>query len=373
MLIVLLLVNIISVSQGLQRPLVIGHRGTAYLPELTLASQALAHAYGADVIEIDVCLSGDNQLIVIHGKLAFQFNFYSSLSHLSVDIYLNGVTNVEEVFANRSHSNNLHYVIDFTLEELRRLTVHERVIPLNGTQVYPLRFPSKTNVPFQLATLNETIELIRGLNRATNRTRELLIEIKKPEYHWQHNRSISSIVFETLKAYNLTQKTDPIILQTFHIEELFYIRNQLGCQLRLNALMTLNEVNESSSDYDFYRSEAGIRNLSKTVQALAPYYVLVVNLDANGKILGPTDLTKLAHQYGLKVYPFTFRQDLYPGTSFEEFVRYFWQTVEVDGLISDHPDVILEIFETKSGTATIYLQSLFLLLILPCNLIFNEK
>ena len=54
-------------SQGAQRPLVIGHRGTAYLPELTLASQTLAHGYGADVIEIDVCLSRDNQLIVIHG------------------------------------------------------------------------------------------------------------------------------------------------------------------------------------------------------------------------------------------------------------------------------------------------------------------
>ena len=58
----------LSLCQGLQRPLVIGHRGTAYLPELTLASQSMAHAYGADIIEIDVCLTQDNQAIVIHGK-----------------------------------------------------------------------------------------------------------------------------------------------------------------------------------------------------------------------------------------------------------------------------------------------------------------
>lgn len=58
----------LSFCQGLQRPLVIGHRGTAYLPELTLASQAMAHAYGADIIEIDVCLTQDNEAIVIHGK-----------------------------------------------------------------------------------------------------------------------------------------------------------------------------------------------------------------------------------------------------------------------------------------------------------------
>ena len=68
-----LLIYIIEICQGLQRPIVIGHRGTAYLPELTLASQSMAHAYGADVIEIDVCLSRDNQLIIIHGKYSVCF------------------------------------------------------------------------------------------------------------------------------------------------------------------------------------------------------------------------------------------------------------------------------------------------------------
>ncbi len=81
MLIFLLFVSIFGISQGLQRPLVIGHRGTAYLPELTLASQSMAHAYGADIIEIDVCLSQDDQLIVIHGKYDIYLNiilFYFS-------------------------------------------------------------------------------------------------------------------------------------------------------------------------------------------------------------------------------------------------------------------------------------------------------
>jgi glycerophosphoryl diester phosphodiesterase len=58
----------VASSSNSSRPLVIGHRGTAYLPELTLASQSLAHGYGADIIEIDVCLSRDDQLIVIHGE-----------------------------------------------------------------------------------------------------------------------------------------------------------------------------------------------------------------------------------------------------------------------------------------------------------------
>jgi len=85
MLIFLLLIYTFGICDGLQRPLVIGHRGTAYLPELTLATQSMAHAYGADIIEIDVCLSRDDQLIVIHGKskiylsliLSFFFFLYS--------------------------------------------------------------------------------------------------------------------------------------------------------------------------------------------------------------------------------------------------------------------------------------------------------
>jgi glycerophosphoryl diester phosphodiesterase len=67
-LITLLFIYVLESAQGVARPLIIGHRGTAYLPELTLATQSMAHAYGADIIEIDVCLSRDNQLIVIHGK-----------------------------------------------------------------------------------------------------------------------------------------------------------------------------------------------------------------------------------------------------------------------------------------------------------------
>ena len=275
------------------------------------------------------------------------------------DIYLNAVSNVEEVFPHRNRSNGLYYVIDFDLEELRRLKIRERIRPFNGTQVFPLRFPSNSSVPFRLATLNETIELLLGLNAATGQRRQLLIEIKKPEYHFQHNKSISGIVLSTLNAYNLTQPTDPIIIQTFHIEELLYIRRNLTSQLRLFALMTWNRINESSSDYDFYRSEAGIRYLSHFVQALAPDHQFVVDYHENGSILNSTDFTRWAHQYGLPVYPFTFRRDLLPGNRFEQTIEYFWHTVEVDGFITDHPDLVLDLLRkgTEQTTITVVYRS----------------
>jgi len=68
-------INVFHQVQGLSRPLVIAHRGTAYLPEQTLSSLSMAHAFGADLIEIDVCLSRDDQLIVTHGKFEFSPKF----------------------------------------------------------------------------------------------------------------------------------------------------------------------------------------------------------------------------------------------------------------------------------------------------------
>ena len=257
------------------------------------------------------------------------------------------------MFPNRNRSNGLHYVIDFDLEELRRLTIHERTRPLNGTQVFPSRFPADSRLAFHLATLNDTLELLLGLNHVRDQQQQLLIEIKKPEYHSQYHRSISAVVLATLTAYNLTEPTDPVILQTFHIEELMYIRRQLRSRLRLFALMTWNRINESSSDYDFYRSEQGIRNLSRFVQALAPDHQFVVDYDQNGTILGPTNLTKWAHQYGLRVYPFTFRRDLFPGSNFTHLVNYFWHTVHVDGFITDHPDVLLDLLRQGAASTSL--------------------
>ena len=265
-------------------------------------------------------------------------------SHLSLftDIYLDAVTNVRDIFPNRQQSDNLSYVIDFDLNELRNLTVQERRNTATLEQVYPLRFPSRSNVPFRLSTLNETIELLVGLNQATGRRHELLIEIKKPEYHTRKGKAISDRVLAVLNAYNLTRNTDPVIIQTFYIEELFYLRNILQTQLRLFALITSNQVNESSSNYEYYMSEMGIQNLSRIVQALAPDYQLVATFNSDSTISGQTNLTRLAHQYNLKVYPYTFRRDRFLGKSFEELIDYFWHSIKIDGFITDHPDVVLE-------------------------------
>lgn len=52
---------------GSDRPLIIGHRGaSAYAPENTLAAFELAAEQGADGVELDVQLSRDGRLVILH-------------------------------------------------------------------------------------------------------------------------------------------------------------------------------------------------------------------------------------------------------------------------------------------------------------------
>jgi len=54
-------------GQAGSRPYIIGHRGaSAYLPENTLAACALAVEQGADGVEVDVQLTADGRLVLIH-------------------------------------------------------------------------------------------------------------------------------------------------------------------------------------------------------------------------------------------------------------------------------------------------------------------
>jgi glycerophosphoryl diester phosphodiesterase len=344
---------ILQTNASIDRPLVIGHRGSGYLPELTLETQSMGHACQADMIELDINLTRDNHLIVVHGKATClsPTMIESYRFSTNIDLYLNAISNVADIYPDRNRSDGYHHLIDFDLNELRHLTVHERVVPFLNTQVYPSRFPSTFTVPFRLATLNETIELLLGLRRSTGRPYQLLIEIKTPEYYTQINRSISSVPLATLQAYDLTRFDDPVILQTFHIEELIHIRQHLNSSLRLVALLSWNHLNESSSDYDFYRSEQGLKALSTIVQAIAPNMELVVNFGPNDSIVNATNLTSLAHKYNLAVYPWTFRRDTFEG-NFEQLIEFFHRTVRVDGFITSQPDVVIELLERQTSAAT---------------------
>ncbi len=79
---------------------------------------------GADYLEQDVVLTKDRVPIVLH------------------DIQLDEMTDVAAKFPGRARPDGRFYAIDFTLDEIRTLQVHERSDPQTGAALGRRGFPS---------------------------------------------------------------------------------------------------------------------------------------------------------------------------------------------------------------------------------------
>jgi len=108
-------------------PIVIAHRGASgYLPEHSLESKAMAHAMGADFLEQDVVLTSDGVPIVLH------------------DIHLDSTTDVARLFPGRAREDGRYYALDFNLQEIKALSLHERSFTNDsGEEQRLLKTPNK--------------------------------------------------------------------------------------------------------------------------------------------------------------------------------------------------------------------------------------
>lgn len=334
--------------------IVIAHRGASgYLPEHTLPSKALAYAQGADYLEQDVVLSRDNIPIVIH------------------DIYLDEVTDVANAYPGRNRPDGRFYAIDFNVSEIKTLRASERFNRRTGTPVFPQRFPLH-KARFQLVTLAEELEFIAGLNSQVSISGRppigAYVEIKDPAFHTREKReNMSEIVLDVLKTYNYTKRTDLLFLQSFDIEELQRIRNELKSDLKLVGLLTDNRYREefSETDYTYWTSETGIEDMSGFVDGIGPHYSQLME---QGGTLEPSQLLEYARKYHLFVHPYTFRSDLdpQPFSTFTRLLDFFIGQLKVDGLFIDQPDRAVQYLREKNEqrNAASKLQTLPFLLVM---------
>lgn len=125
------------------RPIIaVSHRGAAgTAPENTLAAIDEGHRLGAESVEIDVQLTADDQLVLMH------------------DTTLERTTDVAEVFPGRDPYN----VGDFTLAEIGRLDAGSSFDPEFAGEPVP--------------------SLGRALDRLREHDMNLLLEVKNPELH----------------------------------------------------------------------------------------------------------------------------------------------------------------------------------------------
>lgn len=305
-----LLVSFMLATAANAQPVVIAHRGASgYLPEHTLEAKAMAHAMGADFIEQDIVLTKDDVPVVMH------------------DIYLDTISDVAQRFPDRHRANGRYYALDFTLAEIKQLTATERVSEKTGKQVYPKRFPKGAS-SFQIATLEEELQLIEGLNKSTGRTAGIYPEIKQPKWHRGEGHDISAIVLPILKKHGYPTKANPCFLQCFEFEEVKRIRTELGWQGRIIFLMGAFKKGEKVST-----ERPTFTQIAKVADGIGP----AISADI-------AQIAAEAHAAGLIVHPYTLRIDDLPkwSTSTEELLHLLFEDAKADGLFSDFPDVVVK-------------------------------
>ena len=311
------------------RPAIIAHRGACgYLPEHTLQAVELAHQLGADYIEQDVVLSSDGIPLVLH------------------DVTLELTTDVATIYPNRHRNDGLFYAIDFTLEEIKLLSVHERT-DRNGNRVFPGRYAG-TNMRFQVPTLAEEIALVDQLNQKTGNDTGVYIELKRPEFHEAEGTDIYSAVVGVLSDFDrlgtdprtVIQCFDPITLMRFKSDGIF--RGP-----RVQLVLTENDP-AMRGDFESMHTLSGLEQVATYAHGIGPDVASLQTTQSE-----PSEMVRAAKKLGLFLHPYTLRADSesLPGVNFAALHKKLFIDLEVDGAFTDFADKTRQLL-TQLGVKT---------------------
>ena len=280
---------------------VIAHRGASALrPEHTLAAYAQAIADGADLIEPDLVMSRDGVLLARHEN------------------EIGSTTDVADhpEFAARRTSRQVDgetvsgwFSEDFTLAELKTLRARERLPQWRSTQY---------DGQFEIATLEEIIELAANASAGRARPLGIIPEIKHGSYFAGLGLAMEDRVLATLAEHAWT-RTASVVIQSFEVGNLRYLRRRLGDRHpNIQLLQLLGDPHEQpwdrraagdTLDYARMTTPPGLRDIAGYADAIGPHVRAILPLDATGRFAAPTTLVRDAHAAGLEVHTYTFRPE----------------------------------------------------------------
>ena len=319
-----------------RKPLIIAHRAACgYLPEQTLEGIALAFAMGADCIEMDSLLTRDDRAIVFH------------------DHYLDAMTDVAELFPNRSRSDGRHYAIDFSFDEIRQLSVGARIDPATGKKAFPKRFPDSRALRFRIPALEEALALVRGLNKSMGRGVGVYLEPKGPAYHRREGKSVEDVVLGVFREFGYTTRDSGCHIQSFEPDSIRYMRETLRSDLSMVQLLGDSSWEETPGvDYAALMTPEGFDLIARHADRVGVWTNhLAVDAGA-GKPPRITKLAEWAHERGMQINPYTLRADALPSyaKTFDDLLELFLVTIGVDGVFTDFPDLARN-FAVRRGLA----------------------
>lgn len=321
----LLLILLSSCAHPYKNKVIIAHRGASgYLPEHTLEAVAMAHAFNPDFIEPDVVITKDNHAIVLH------------------DIHLEGNTNVEVLFPSKKRKDGRWYPIDFTLKQIKRLSVHERA--KGEKPVFSNRFPyGKSH--FQVPTLQEYIELIQGLNKSRKKNIGIYPEIKAPAFHKENGKDALGIVMKILVKYGYNKPDARIYLQCFDPDMLMDFKKRWpNSPIKLVQLIAHDSWGESKHSYSKMLTPEGIKKIASYANGIGPWTPFILKPTADKKDYTTTDLINWAHDSDLEVHPYTLRDDSLPAhaANSQTFLTQLFKA-GADGIFTDFAETTVNL------------------------------
>jgi glycerophosphoryl diester phosphodiesterase len=283
------------------RPIIIAHRGASgYRPEHTLAAYELAIEQGADFIEPDLVSTKDGVLVARHENNIEQTTDIAGHQEFAS-------RRVTKIIDGRSITG--WFTEDFTLAELKTLRARERLPRLRPHNAH-------YDGQFEIAKFEEILDLAR------RRRAGVYPETKHPSYFESLGLSLEEPLLAALRGFPF-----PVFIQSFESGNL----GKLNEMTEHPLVQLLNP--ESSFD---------LHEVALYAKAIGPHKDLVIPRDASGRLTTATSLVRDAHELGLLVHPWTFRNEdeFLPadcrGNPAAEYQRFL--ATGIDGLFTDYPD-----------------------------------
>lgn len=328
-------------------PIVIAHRGASgYRPEHTLEAYRLAIDMGADFIEPDLVSTRDGHLVARHEP----------------DISLTTDVAQRPEFADRKRRIVIDgvvfegwFTVDFTLAELKTL---------RAVQPRPDRSKEFDGL-YAIPTLEEIIALAKTESVRSGRIIGIYPETKHPSWHCSLGLALEKPLLTALAAAGWQDQDAPVFIQSFEAGNLQWLRPKTSVKLvQLIAGAGLREDGSvipwtvpadahrcdlypvGNLPVDFTTTDA-FQTIARYADGVGPWKRWLIGAkpgaDGTGLIAtAATGFVALAHEAGLLVHPWTFRNE--PGELLKDYAgdplaeyRAF-AALGVDGVFSDFPD-----------------------------------
>lgn len=351
--------------------LIVAHRGASgTLPEHTLEAYKLAIEQGADFIEPDLVATKDGVLVARHEPMLSGTTDVSTRPEFAARKTVKKVDGVD---------TNDWFAGDFTLAELKTLRTKQAFADRDQSH----------NGKFEIPTLQQVIDLAKAESARTGRTIGIYPETKHPIFHAAIGLPLEDRLLDQLKAAGWTEKSSPVIIQSFETANLKYLRGKT--QLRLVQLVDADDVDKDGGivlaapfdkPYDFavtgdkrtfkdLVTAEGLKEIRTYADGVGPWkpYILAgkqvigedgkpKDLNGDGKIdeqdrvlITPTNVVKDAHAAGLFVHTWTFRSEPkrlasdFKGDPAAEYKAFL--ALGIDGLFSDFPGTAVKARDAK--------------------------